>query len=71
MNNASLTKSMSLVYYYTPVSNGLSLNKNKSDTGGGDAKSRKLGALPNYGFNFKCDERAEKRKEVNFIAALA
>lgn len=34
-----------------------------SDTGGGDAKSRKLGALPNYGFNFKCDERAEKRKE--------
>ncbi|VFQ97774.1 unnamed protein product [Cuscuta campestris] len=28
-----------------------------------DAKSCKAGALPNYGFSFKCNERAEKRKE--------
>ncbi|XP_017231252.1 protein WVD2-like 6 [Daucus carota subsp. sativus] len=44
---------------------GIKLEPNKAEgnTGTGDGKPQRAGMLPSYGFSFKCNERAEKRRE--------
>jgi hypothetical protein len=42
-----------------------SIRRDEEESNCESTKPRKVGSTPSYGFTFKCDERSEKRREVN------
>ncbi|XP_030452614.1 protein WVD2-like 5 [Syzygium oleosum] len=67
-SDAASSESFTEKTKFKPLKKG-SLDKPEADAQSsssptaGDSKPRRFGALPNYGFSFNCDQRAEKRKE--------
>lgn len=49
------------------TSNQCSVKNDEEEPNCEKVKPQRVGSTPAYGFAFKCDERAEKRREVNLL----